>query len=344
VFLEARLERALRDRLERLPAGLRPRLPRDERIVFIDNPRSGGGTYAAYAEWARQLYNFLGYDVRLLSTERPGHAAELAQRAAAEGATLIVVCSGDGGVRDSVAGLLALPEEKRPKLSVLPKGTANVLAKTFGLQVGPFPDFLHACFRQLYWARERPLDVGFLDDTAFACFAGFGFDADLIENVPERDKRLLKEWAYVFSGLRTLFGWNPAERRFRPYELPRMRVRGTDPEGRRLELYGYFVAVGNVRDYGSRLFPFMRNARPDDGLLDVVVVDTRDLLELLRIGQQVLARTHLRHPLVHSFQSREPLEVESLEHPVPMHVDCELLARESRCTLRLVPSALRILA
>lgn len=239
---------------------------------------------------------------------------------------------------------MRLPAERRPKLSVLPKGTANVLAKTVGLQVGPIPDFLHACFRQLYWAQSRVFDVGWLDDTAFACFAGFGFDADLIENVPEKDKRLLREWAFVWSGLRTLFGWSREERRFVPYRPQRMRVSGTDHTGRAVDLEGYFVAVGNVRDYGSRLFPFMRNARPDDGLLDVVLVASRDVLELLRIAQQVLARTHLRHPAVHSFQSGEPLVVEALEAPVPMHVDCELLARARRCTLRVDAAALHILA
>lgn len=88
----------------------------------------------------------------------------------------------------------------------------------------------------------------------------------------------------------------------------------------------------------------MQNARPDDGLLDVVIVNARDVLDLLRIAQHVLARTHLRHPAVFSFQSREPLEVEALEEPVPMHVDCELLARERRCTLRVEAAALRILA
>ena len=74
-----------------------------------------------------------------------------------------------------LADIVNVPQ--RPKLSVVPKGTANVLAKTVGLQAGPVPDLLHACMRQLYWARERPLDVGFIDDTAFACFVGFGFDA-----------------------------------------------------------------------------------------------------------------------------------------------------------------------
>ena len=82
--ISSRLDRAVRERLDRLPPGLQPRLSKNERVVLIDNPASGGGTYAQHAEYSRQLYEFLGYDVQLWSTERPHHATELAVRAAEE--------------------------------------------------------------------------------------------------------------------------------------------------------------------------------------------------------------------------------------------------------------------
>ena len=337
------LESTLRARLDRLPAGLRPRLPTTERIVFIDNPKSGGGTYGAHAQHAQQVYGLLGYETALWQTEYAGHAAELARRAADEGLTLVVVCSGDGGVRETVAGLLQVPPERRPKLSVIPKGTANIMAKTLGLQIGPIPDFFHACIKQLYWARVRSIDVGYLNTDVFACFAGFGFDAAVIAGVPERDKRRLKEWAFLVSGLRTLFGWNPEQRKFQPFQPPEMRVRGVDRDGHGIDVRGYFVAVGNVSDYGTKLFPFMQGARLDDGLLDVIVVRTRDLRELLNIGTQVVARTHLGHPQVTAFQSSAEIVIEAVETPVAMHVDSELLERQERNVVRIAPSALTVL-
>lgn len=332
----------VRERLERLPPGLQPRLPKDERIVLIDNPASGGGTFAQHAEHARQLYAFLGYDVQLWRTERPLHAVELAVRAAKEGMTLVVACGGDGAVRETVQGLMRTPSEKRPKLSLVPKGTANILAKTLGLQVGPFPDFIHACFKQLYWARSRPVDIGFLNDEVFTCFAGFGFDAAVIEAVPEEQKRRFKELAFFGTAMQTLFNWNPRQLRFETYDAPEMRVRGYDREGRAIDVRGYFVAAGNVRDYGTRLFPFMQNARVDDGLLDVIVVQTRDFKELLNIGTQVLARTHLRNPLITAFQTGREVIVEAVATSVPMHVDAELLERGTRARIRIHPAALSV--
>lgn len=310
--------------------------------MLIDNPAAGGGTYAQHADYARQLYTFLGYDVQLWHTERPRHATELAVRAAEEGATMVVVCGGDGAVRETVAGLMSSAAENRPKLSLVPKGTANILAKTLGLQVGPFPDFIHACFKQLYWARSRPMDIGFLNDEAFACFAGFGFDAAVIEAVPPEQKRRFKELAYFTTVMQTLFNWNPRELRFEPYEAPQMRVRGHDRDGRAVDANGYFVVAGNVRDYGTRLFPFMQNARVDDGLLDVIVVQTRDLRELVNIGTQVLARTHLRNPKITAFQTGREIQVDALDAAVPMHVDAELLDRGTSSRIRIQPAALSV--
>jgi diacylglycerol kinase (ATP) len=325
-----------------LPRGLQPKLPHDERIVLIDNPESGGGTYAQHAHYAQQLYRFLGYDVRLWKTERPGHATELAVRAAEEGATLVIACSGDGGVRETVIGLMSVPAGKRPRFSVIPKGTANVLAKALRLQIGPFPDFFQACLKQLYWSRTLDMDVGRVNDAPFTCFVGFGFDAAVVENVPHQQKKLFKEWAFVTAAFKTLVGWNPDEWAFEPYEAPEMRVRGVDEHGQTIDLKAYFVAVGNVQDYGSKWFPFMRGARIDDGLLDFIVVQSRDMVDLLNIGRLVVTGGHLDHPAVRSFRSSAPVTVESTTEPIPLHADSELLGRERRSTITLESAALHV--
>ena len=337
------LDRVIREQLDRLPKGLRPRLPQHERVVLIDNPRSGGGTYAHYAHSALQVYRFLGYDAELVRTEHPKHGTELARQAVHGGATLVVACSGDGGVREVIAGLMGVDPERRPKFSIIPKGTANVLAKTVGLQIGPIPDFFHACMKQLYWARTQPMDVGLLNGEAFACFVGFGFDAAVVERVPPTQKKIFKEWAFVGAALRTFFGWDPDTWTFTPFSAPRLRVRGTDEHGAGVDFDAHFVAIGNVQDYGTRWFPFIRGATLDDGLLDVVLVQTNDIKELLHIGRQVVGKSHLQNPHVRSFRSREPIHVESLEEAVPVHADSELVGRLQHSELCLRPGALQVL-
>jgi diacylglycerol kinase family enzyme len=239
-------------------------------------------------------------------------------------------------------GLMELPPERRPKFSVLPKGTVNVFARTLHLQVGPIPDVFHACVKQIFFARTMRVDVARLDGAPFVCFVGFGYDATVIENVPSTDKRNFREWAYVTAAFRTLFGWGPSEGR-EPYVPTRMRVRGTSVDGTAVEEEGYLIAIGNVEDYGPGWFPLLPRAHVDDGLLDVLVMTTRDKLEMVRIAAAVLRRAHLRNPHVRYFQTRGPIHVESLAEPVPAHADCELVGRSVAFTVDLEPRALTVL-
>ena len=240
-------------------------------------------------------------------------------------------------------GIVSVDEAgRRPKFSVIPKGTVNVFARTLSLSVGPIPDFFHACLKQIFWARTKRVDVARLNGEPFVCFAGFGFDAAVIENVPPGEKRLLREWAYVSSAFRTLFALGRREPGSEVYEPKELRVRATALDGRAIDLRGWVVAAGNVQDYGPGWFPFHTLARVDDGLLDMVVVTTRDKLELVRIAAQVLRRTHLRNPHVEYFQSRGPIIVESLEGPVPTHADCEMMGKTTTDELTLEPSALTV--
>ena len=311
-------------------------------MFIIDNPRASGGRYSAHGQRTLQMYRLLGYQAEILETQGPGHATELTLQAAEAGATLVIPCSGDGGVREVVVALMSIDPERRPKFSAIPKGTVNVFARTFSLQVGPIPDFFHAALKQIFWARERRVDVGRLNGEPFACFAGFGFDAAVIENVPPKDKRAFRELAYVTAAFRTLFGWGPEDVGVGQYEPRELRVRGRAEGGREVDVNGYLVAAGNVQFYGPGWFPFHPRARIDDGLLDLIVIRTRDKLELMRIASQVLTRTHLRNPNVEYFQSRDLVRVDSLEGPVPMHADCELVGQSPTNELGIDAAALTV--
>jgi YegS/Rv2252/BmrU family lipid kinase len=339
--IETSFEEKLRAQIEKLPAGLRPKLGRDERVVVLDNPHASGGRYAQHGARAGQIYRTLGYDCQVWETERPGHATELAQRAAAEGATFVIACGGDGIVREAVIGLMRVDDRRRPKFSVVPKGTVNVFARTLALQVGPIPDFFHACLKQIFWARIRRVDLGRIDGDPFVCFAGFGFDAAVIENVPANEKKTFREWAYVSAAFKTLFGWGAADPRSAAYEPIAMRVQAPAAGGGVHDVTGYVVAIGNVQFYGPGWFPFHPRARVDDGLLDVVLVTTPDKREMVRIAGQVVRRQHLANPKVAYFQTAGPIDITCAE-PVPMHADCELLGRGTTTRIEALPAALEV--
>jgi len=74
-----------------------------------------------------------GIESELAETTGPGHATEIAQRAAFEGRGLVIACGGDGTLNEVINGLAAQQNGHRVPLALLPGGTANILAKELDL-------------------------------------------------------------------------------------------------------------------------------------------------------------------------------------------------------------------
>ncbi|MFD8424132.1 diacylglycerol kinase family protein [Streptomyces sp. NPDC059466] len=192
-----------------------------------------------------------------IETTRDDPGGGQTARAIRDGATLVVVCGGDGTVR-AVADALA---GSGVPLAVVPCGTGNLLARNLGLPLSP-AEALEAALR----GTSRPLDLGHIegDDlpgTHFAAMSGAGLDAAMIEHTDERAKSAMGWPAYLLAGISTL-------------RTPRMglTIRLDDaPALRRTARMVLVANVGTVQG-GLTLLP---SARPDDGLLDLLVLDPR---------------------------------------------------------------------
>ena len=166
--------------------------------VIIGNPNSGRAGDEGYLERFAKILRSGGLAVEVLNTEHPNHATELASLA---GDRLVVAAGGDGTVNEVLNGL-----SPGATLGVLPLGTANVLAREFGLPLDP----AEACRRILRGERSR-VDFGVATngegaERRFACMAGIGFDAKVIGAVTPRLKRYLRRLAFQLTAFKVLFG------------------------------------------------------------------------------------------------------------------------------------------
>lgn len=196
-------------------------------------------------------------DPVFLETTADDPGAGQGARAVREGATLVVVCGGDGTVR-AVADALA---GSGVPLAVVPCGTGNLLARNLGLPLSPV-----AALEAALSGGPRRLDLGSIEGdglpaTRFAAMAGAGLDAAMMEHTDPRAKAALGWPAYALAGFGTL-------------RTPRMRVTirlDGSPAFRRTARMVLVANVGTVQG-GVTLLPA---ARPDDGLLDLLVLDPR---------------------------------------------------------------------
>lgn len=89
-------------------------------------------------------------------------------------------------------------------------------------------------------------------------------------------------------------------------------------------------------------FVFAPEARPDDGMLDVVIAGKVGRLGALGLLPKVMQAKHLTHPAVQLRRGRN-VRVEWSE-PRPAHADGELLATDAAYEVALHPRALPVLA
>lgn len=248
-----------------------------------------------------------------------------AAQAVAEGAALVVVCGGDGTVRAVAAALAGTGVP----LAVAPHGTGNLLARNLGLPLDP----VRALDAALS-GTARPLDLGRIegDDlpaTLFCAMSGAGLDAVLMERTPDRAKSTLGWPAYALAAVRALRT---------PRTAMTLRLDGGEPLRRTARM----VVIANVGrlQAGASLAP---DARPDDGLLHVVLMDPRGIGGWLGAARYVLRDSSRR-------SGNSPVETHTcrrvdlvLRSRQSREIDGDPVAAGRRLSARVVPGAVRVL-
>jgi len=240
----------------------------------------------------------------------------LARSAVAARVDLVLASGGDGTVTacaEAVAGS-GIP------LGVLPAGTGNLLARNLGLPL----DF-EAALAAALTGVDRRLDMGSANGHPFVAMAGIGFDAKLLDAAGEPVKKRLGWAAYVLAAARHLQA-RPVRASLRADGGPVLRRRASS------------VIVGNVGALqgGVALLP---EARPDDGLLDLMVLTARGGVGWLAVMVDVLLRRGQTRRIAR-VQFRQ-LRVD-LDRPQLWELDGEVMGSAQALVIIVRPGALLV--
>jgi YegS/Rv2252/BmrU family lipid kinase len=136
----------------------------------ILNPVSGTGDHA---ESVTRRMDARGFEV--VETERPEDAVRLAFEAGQDEVSELAVCGGDGTVNEVLRGLAAAEHLEEVTLSVVPVGTANILAGNVGIPS------VEAGIDTADTGDVRDVDIGMADQQPFvvSCIAGLPADASV---------------------------------------------------------------------------------------------------------------------------------------------------------------------
>jgi diacylglycerol kinase family enzyme len=140
--------------------------------VLIVNPNASGVTPDLTLEVEESLR--AAGNLETVLTERPGHAAEIAEAVSRGEAERIYVFSGDGGFNEVVNGL-----EGDLPVGFIPGGSTSVFPRALGLPRDP----LAASRALAASAAERRISLGRVNGRRFTFSGGFGIDAEVVRRV-----------------------------------------------------------------------------------------------------------------------------------------------------------------
>jgi diacylglycerol kinase (ATP) len=286
------------------------------------NPAAGRGAAARALDQVTREFRHQGWAVEVERTTGPGHAAELAARAAAAGATRVVAVGGDGTVHEVANGLLR--QGRAVALGVVPIGSGNDFAKL----VGVYRHSPERAVRRLVTAQTVTFDVGRAAGEYFVNSMGVGFGPAVIRT---------RNGMPGLSGFASYFV--PVVRAYAGFRPPRLEIRapGFSETG-----YMMMVEVCNGTTAGGS-YRFAPEAQAADGRLDVCLVRRVSLPRFLLAVPRVMRGTHTTMREVALFQTRQ-VTIRSLDGPLPLHLDGELREPEAReCVVRIEPARLKVM-
>ncbi|UCG33221.1 MAG: NAD(+)/NADH kinase, partial [Phycisphaerales bacterium] len=238
-------------------------------VHFLVNPIAGRGPRRAIIKRALARLHAASWRGHVHDTCRPGHAIKICRQIPRHHRA-VVVCGGDGTVREAAAGLAGsgLP------MAVLPAGTENLTARVMGYRADA--DFLS---RLLFTGHARPVDLLRAGQHIFLVVAGVGFDAEVVAHLARRRRRHVSYATYLIPFTQTWLG----------HRFPSFRVFA---DGKEVFTGRGLAFIGNMARYALGL-RILDRARWDDGRADLCVYPCSSRLALLRHAWNTARRRHL---------------------------------------------------
>lgn len=220
-------------------------------LTVIINPTAASGDAAKLHAPIKARLELSGRTYQILTTAYPGHATELAKMAVAQAECEgVISVGGDGTLLETASGMV---NSNKP-LGIIPAGTGNDFIKTVGTPADPMEalDFILT-------HEPRPVDIGQVNDRMFLNVSGTGFDVNVLDETVRFKKH--------FKGLLPyMLGLFCAIVHYKPIPIILMA------DGQRIQQEVLICSFANGRYIGGGI-PICKEAVPNDGYFDLVVVD-----------------------------------------------------------------------
>ncbi len=263
--------------------------------LLVVNPAAGGGRCGRTFGAVREVVERRIGPVDVASTERPGHAIELARSAASAGRARIVAVGGDGTLNEVVNGVLASERSTEVAVGFVGQGTGGDFRRTLGIE-----HRLDAYVDALAAGRERALDVGAaqfrghdgaLQRRWFLNILSVGMSGLVDRFIADSPRFLGGKAAYYLASVRALA---------RSERARLACLIGLAGASRSAEIDSSLLAICNGGYFGGGM-NIAPMAGPDDGRFEVVSIDAPSKLAFPAYTRKIYGGGHLGLPGVSHF-------------------------------------------
>ncbi|MEL7667210.1 MAG: diacylglycerol kinase family protein [Actinomycetota bacterium] len=287
-------------------------------MLLIVNPEARHGETGQLVPVIEQLLQSAEFDLTL--TAYMGHAAEIARDA--QGYDVLVAVGGDGTVHEVLNGIMARPEGDRPVLGLIPTGSGNDTRRTVGV-----PEDIAEATLALISGRRRRFDIGRCNGMYFNNSFAAGLDARVTAKAVEykATTRRAGLWLYFTALVHVLLN------ELYPHHI-RISWDGAEPVED--DMLALATTIGPTYGGGFRITP---DALPDDGLLEVCLIDPLSLPQALVRLPFVVVGKHTGMKVVRMSRHRSVV-IES-DEPIPAQIDGEVMVG-NRFEVEVLPLAI----
>jgi diacylglycerol kinase (ATP) len=295
------------------------------RALLLMNPIATR-THPTAAAAVQAVFRKAGWQTDLVETVAPGDSYAFSRRAVEDGTDVIAVFGGDGTTMQVARALVGTDVT----LGLVPGGTGNVLAGNLRIPMNPV-----RAAELLVRGRPRRIDLGRLERSDgihyFGVACGAGADARIMGGTATHEKR---RWG-IGGYFATLF---------RQLPLIRSSDYAMEVDGKAIHFRAALAMVLNCGELIPPLVRVRREARPDDGLLDLLVVAADSPWQCARGVFRAIQNTYFgtgETPYLMYGQGRE-ITIRTAA-PEPVQYDGDVMG-ETPVTATVVPGALCVVA
>ena len=302
------------------------------RYLLIVNPTSGRGFAGRVLPEIEQEMKKYNLDYKLILTERPWHAADLAEQGARAGYDVVVIASGDGTANEVLNGLMRAKKAGFDKTAMgqIAVGTGNDFAYGMGI-----PGGVEIGCKILAENYRRSTDVGIVkggdypDGRYFGNGVGIGFDA-ATSLVAAKIRWIRGLLLYLIAAIETIFIY---------YKAPTVRL---VYEGKELTQPALMISIMNGRRMGGGFF-FAPNGNPADGWFDMCIARSASQLRIFGLIPYFMKGTQATQKEVQMDKCRK-VTATAISGVMPAHCDGETVCYEGKeLTIELLPAQIEFI-